>query len=101
MIKLQKIVNFIKFINLKQFIKVKNLISWLNNFGISKFRIFPNDERVKLIIDQDKTILELKKEIASKFNIAYTGFNILYEEKIIDDSKNSCTIKECGIEGEI
>ena len=60
-----------------------------------------NDERVKLSIEQYKSILELKKGIASKFNIAYTGFNILYEGKLFDDSKNSYIIREYEIEGEI
>ena len=48
-------------------------------------------------IDQNKSLLELKKEIASKFNSTYTGFNLLNNLDIIDHTKDFCSIKECGI----
>ena len=56
-----------------------------------------NNRPFYIEIDGNKTILELKKEIAKYFNETYTGFNILNGNEIIDSSENEKTINECGI----
>lgn len=50
-----------------------------------------------LDIDDSKTILDLKKEIAKHYNQTYTGFNILNGNDVIDSSKNNATLSECQI----
>ena len=57
-----------------------------------------NEKPFKIDIDPGKTILDLKKLIAQHLNIRDTDFNILNKNEIIDESKNSQTIQECGIE---
>ena len=56
-----------------------------------------NNRPFKIEIDPNKSILELKKIIASRFNSTYTGFNLFNGINIIDNSKNNCSIEECGL----
>ena len=56
-----------------------------------------NGKAFKIDIDQKKTILDLKKEIAKHLNSSHTGFNILNKNEIIDSKKNSETIESCNI----
>lgn len=50
-----------------------------------------------LEIDGNKTILDLKKQIASHYNETYIGFNVLNGNDLIDASKNGKTINDLGI----
>lgn len=50
-----------------------------------------------LDIEDNKTILELKKRIASHYGFTYTGFNVMNGDNVIDSSKNNLTLKECEI----
>ena len=56
-----------------------------------------NNKPFKLEIDGQKTILDLKKQIACHFNETYTGFNVINGTDIIDSSKNNCSISYCGL----
>lgn len=56
-----------------------------------------NNKPFKLEIDGQKTILDLKKQIASHYNETYTGFNVINGTDIIDSSKNNCSISSCGL----
>ena len=56
-----------------------------------------NQKPFQLDIDENKTILQLKQEIAKHYRETYTGFNILNGNDIIDSSGNGKTIKECGL----
>lgn len=57
-----------------------------------------NERPFKIDIDPSKTILDLKKLIAEHLNIRHTDFNILNNNDIIDESKNSETIEKCKIQ---
>lgn len=59
--------------------------------------VWKNTKPFPLDIDESKTILELKTQIAKHFNETYTGFNILNGIDIIDSSQNSSTISSCGL----
>ena len=50
-----------------------------------------------LNIDENYTILDLKKIIAEHYNLNFNTFNILNENNIIDSQSDSRTINECGI----
>ena len=56
-----------------------------------------NNKPFKLVIDDQKTILDLKKMIASHHNETYTGFNIINGIEEIGNDKNSCTIATCNL----
>lgn len=56
-----------------------------------------NGKAFKIDIDQKKTILDLKKEIAKRLDSSHTEFNILNKNEIIDSNKNSETIESCNI----
>lgn len=51
----------------------------------------------KLKIDENITILDLKKLIAEHYNLKFNTFNILNENKIIGSQSDSKTIIEYGI----
>lgn len=51
----------------------------------------------KLDINEYKTVLELKKQIAGHFNQSHTQFNIMNGNDIIDSTKDSCTLKSLNI----
>lgn len=59
--------------------------------------VWRNKQPFKINIDPDKTILELKKAIASHFNQTYVGFNILNGIDIIDKSNDNSSLSSCGI----
>ncbi len=59
--------------------------------------VWKNKIPFKLEIDGTKTILDLKKKIATHFNEIFTGFNILSGTEIIDNTKEGRTIESCGI----
>lgn len=52
----------------------------------------------KLDINEMKTLLDLKKEIAEHYHESYTQFNIMNGNVIIDSTKNSCTLKSLNIQ---
>ena len=56
-----------------------------------------NNKPFKLEIDDQKTILDLKKLIAAHVNQTYTGFKIINGCDIIGNDKNNSTIASCGI----
>ena len=59
--------------------------------------IFLMNSNFKINIDPDKSILELKQVIACSLNHANTRFNLINNAHIIDESKNYCSIRDCGI----
>ena len=56
-----------------------------------------NNKPFKLEIDDQKTILDLKKLIAAHYNETYTGFDIQNGFEIIGNDKNNSTIASCGL----
>ena len=56
-----------------------------------------NNKPFKLQIDDQKTILDLKKLIAAHHNQTYTGFNIINGIVEIKSDKNNSTIASCGL----
>lgn len=65
--------------------KQKYVITWKNNKPFS------------IEIDDQKTILDLKKLIASHHKETYTGFNIINGIIEIGSDKNNNTIASCGL----
>lgn len=59
--------------------------------------VWKNQKPWHLEIDGNKTILQLKTEIANHYNETYTGFNVLNGNDIIDSQSNSKTLNECKI----
>lgn len=59
--------------------------------------VWKNNKPFKVTIDNTKTILDLKKEIAKHYGETYTGFNIMNGVKTIDSSSDNCTIQSCGL----
>lgn len=59
--------------------------------------VWKNQRPWKMEIDENKTILQLKIEIANHYKEKYIGFNILNGNDIIDKDQESKTIKDCGI----
>ena len=59
--------------------------------------IWKNNKPWNLEIDENKTILQLKKEIASHYKEDYTGFNILNGNKLFDSQSDSKTLAQCEI----
>lgn len=59
--------------------------------------VWKNQKPWALEIDENKTILQLKTEIANHYKEKYTGFNVLNGNDLIDSSCNSKTLKECKI----
>jgi len=51
----------------------------------------------QLVIDDQKTILDLKIMIAAHHNETYTGFNIFNGIEEIGNDKNSCSIATCKL----
>lgn len=63
--------------------------------------IWKNLEPWQLEIERNKTILDLKKEIAKHYKSSSTEFYILNENEIFDDQSNSKTLAQCGINQKI
>ena len=59
--------------------------------------LFKNNPPLKINVDPNITVLELKKKIADCFHITDTGFHFYYGNEIIDNSKNNMTLKELNI----
>lgn len=66
-------------------VKMNLIVSWKNN------------DPFKIVIDDGKTLLELKKKIAEHYKADYTGFNILNGNDLIDNTKNSYTLSSLNI----
>lgn len=63
-----------------------------------KFVITWKDHKpFQLEIDDQKTILDLKKMIAAHHNATFTGFNIINGVEEIGNDKNSCSIATCKL----
>ena len=59
--------------------------------------IWKGHEPLKINVDGNITLLELKKKIANYYNESYTGFNILNGNKLIDCSEDQKTLTELNI----
>lgn len=59
--------------------------------------VWKNTKPFKIDIDDSKTILELKTQIAKHFNGTDTGFNIINGIDIIDSSQNNKSISACRL----
>lgn len=61
------------------------------------FIAWKNNKPFRLEIDDQKTILDLKKMIAAHHKETYTGFNIINGIEEIGNDKNSCSIATCKL----
>ena len=61
------------------------------------FICWKNNKPFKLEIDDQKTILDLKKMIAAHHKETYTGFNIMNGIEEIGNDKNSWSIATCKL----
>ena len=61
------------------------------------FVTWKNNKPFKLEIDDQKTILDLKKMIAAHHKETYTGFNIINGINEIGNDKNGCSIASCRL----
>ena len=61
------------------------------------FICWKNTNPFKLEIDDQKTILDLKKMIAAHHKETYTGFNIMNGIEEIGNDKNSWSIATCKL----
>ena len=59
--------------------------------------VWKNNTTLKLEVDIDITLLELKKKIAEHYNQTYTGFDVLNGNDILDSSKNNATLRELNM----
>lgn len=64
---------------------------------ITLFVVWRNEKVWTISVEDNITLLELKKKIAEHYNETYTGFNILTGIDILDSSKNNYTLSGLNI----